>query len=131
MKDIENAASMAETMEIPSGLLDLWETFLSCKGIPYDLEGWEENRPVWTKTAKFGDGKEIDVEVVSRRKSDGDCFARAVLYSVEDNRFVKIGESEARKSLRGEWKIPVSCPDGTERVYSVFVKNWKNPVSNG
>jgi hypothetical protein len=131
MKDVENMDRMAETLAIPPDFLDLWETFLACEGIPYDLEGWKENSSVWTKTVKFRDGIEADVEVVSRKKSDGDCFARTTLYSVEDNRFVKIGESEARNSLRGEWKIPVSFPDGTERVYSISVENWKNPESNG
>jgi len=128
---MRDSDEMKQVLAIPPDILDVWEAFLLCEKIPYGSEGWDENSPVWTGTARFEDGIEMDVDVVSGREEDGDCFARAYLYSTDGNRFVKIGESETRKTLRGEWTISVSGPEGKERVYSVSVENWKNPVKNG
>jgi hypothetical protein len=107
-------------IQVPKKELDKWEDLLGLDFVDYDKEGWNDLSCVWTKTAKFEDGMEMDVKVCTVSKEDGTCWSEAVLFDPSGS---EVSHTEVCDSLRGEWAVSVLDREtGENHVYVADVK---------
>jgi len=107
-------------IQVPKKELDRWENLLGLDFVDYDKEGWDDLSCVWTKTARFEDGMEMDVKVCTVSREDGTCWSEAVLFNPNG---AEMSHTEVCDSLRGEWTIEIpDYGDGEHHVYVADVR---------
>lgn len=121
MSKIKETVKLETTVEIPSKTLDEWEKFISSEFVNYDDEGLTELACVWSETAKFPDGFEVDIKVCTNEREDGDLWSEAVLFNENGNQYAM---TECCYWLRGEWELEwFDHKTGIMHIYNVTVKD--------
>ena len=91
-----------QTLKIKKDELAKWETMLHSDNIDYGKEGFSEEECVMKWTAKFADGREIDLKVCTNRREDRNLWSEAVLF---DANSMRLAYSEVCDVLSGEWSL--------------------------
>jgi len=100
--DEDGYVIIPQTLKIRKDELAKWEKMLLSNDIDYDKEGFADEECVQKWSAKFPDGREMDLRVCTNCREDKDVWSEAILYDADGT---ELAFSSVCDCLKGEWNL--------------------------